>query len=99
MIVHFGETLPEQITPEHIISTGLLFVWALCIFCGMLFCFGIGAATGPPTSLLYSMLKSLLTLLVVTQISFVRSANTVHKCSMDTFIVIRHSCITSKFMV
>lgn len=50
MIVHFGETLPEQITPEHIISTGLLFVWALCIFCGMLFCFGIGAATGPPSS-------------------------------------------------
>ena len=46
MIVHFGETLPEKITPEHIISTGLLFVWALCIFCGMLFCFGIGAATG-----------------------------------------------------
>lgn len=46
MIVHFGETLPEKITPEHIISTGLLFVWALCIFGGMLFCFGIGAATG-----------------------------------------------------
>ena len=50
MIVHFGETLPEKITPEHIISTGLLFVWALCIFCGMLFCFGIGAATGQSTN-------------------------------------------------
>ena len=46
MIVHFGETLPEKITPEHIIGSGLLFIWALCIFCGMLFCFGIGAATG-----------------------------------------------------
>ena len=46
MIVHFGETLPEQITPEHIISTGLLAVWAIAIFVGMLFCFGIGAATG-----------------------------------------------------
>lgn len=51
MIVHFGETLPEKITPEHIISTGLLFLWSLCIFCGMLFCFGIGAATGQSTSL------------------------------------------------
>lgn len=46
MIVHFGETLPEDITPEHIISSALLFVWALSIFIGMLFCFGIGAATG-----------------------------------------------------
>lgn len=49
MIVHFGETLPEKITPEHIIGSGLLFIWALCIFCGMLFCFGIGAATGQPS--------------------------------------------------
>ena len=48
MIVHFGETLPEDITPEHIISSALLFVWALSIFIGMLFCFGIGAATGEP---------------------------------------------------
>ena len=46
MIVHFGETLPEDITPEHIISSALLFIWALSIFIGMLFCFGIGAATG-----------------------------------------------------
>ena len=46
MIVHFGETLPEQITPEHIISSSLLLLWALAIFFGMLFCFGIGAATG-----------------------------------------------------
>lgn len=46
MIVHFGETLPEELTPEHIISAGLLFVWAVAIFFGMLFCFGIGAATG-----------------------------------------------------
>ena len=51
MIVHFGETLPEKITPEHIISSGLLLVWALCIFCGMLFCFGIGAATGQSSNL------------------------------------------------
>lgn len=50
MIVHFGETLPEKITPEHIIGSGLLFIWALCIFCGMLFCFGIGAATGQPSN-------------------------------------------------
>ena len=48
MIVHFGETLPESITPEHIISSALLFIWALSIFIGMLFCFGIGAATGEP---------------------------------------------------
>lgn len=48
MIVHFGETLPEKITPEHIISSSLLFIWALAIFFGMLFCFGIGAATGDP---------------------------------------------------
>ena len=46
MIVHFGETLPESITPEHIISSSLLLLWAVTIFCGMLFCFGIGAATG-----------------------------------------------------
>lgn len=46
MIVHFGETLPESITPEHIISSVLLFIWALAIFFGMLCCFGIGAATG-----------------------------------------------------
>lgn len=46
MIVHFGETLPEEITPEHIISSSLLLLWAVTIFCGMLFCFGIGAATG-----------------------------------------------------
>jgi len=46
MIVHFGETLPESITPEHIISSSLLLLRAVTIFCGMLFCFGIGAATG-----------------------------------------------------
>ena len=49
MIVHFGETLPEKIRPEHIISSGLLCVWAVAIFAGMLFCFGIGAATGEPS--------------------------------------------------
>lgn len=54
MIVHFGETLPEKITPEHIIGSGLLFIWALFIFCGMLFCFGIGAATGQPCILEYA---------------------------------------------
>lgn len=63
MIVHFGETLPESITPEHIISSALLFVWALSIFIGMLFCFGIGAATGDHSSAFLIIITAMLIVL------------------------------------
>lgn len=56
MIVHFGETLPHQLEPEHIIGYGMLTLWALAIYGVLLFTFGIGAATGWRKELPYSVI-------------------------------------------
>ena len=46
MIVHFGETLPAELEPEHIIGAGMLVLWCASIYGTLIFTFGIGAATG-----------------------------------------------------
>ena len=46
MIVHFGETLPEGTPGAYGFSAGTLMLWAVAMFCLMLFSFGVGAPTG-----------------------------------------------------
>ena len=46
IMIHFGETVPDNLGPAYHLSAGLLALWAVTIFALMLATFGIGAATG-----------------------------------------------------
>lgn len=46
VMIHLGETLPDDIKDAYQLSGGVLALWAFAIFSLMLATFGIGAASG-----------------------------------------------------